>query len=463
MASPTHNATSLRSLDVGAFLTIEKLASGGSLQARKLTDGSVQLYWRFSHEGRTHREPIGAFDPGAPPKKLEPSRHGYSTAAARERCRQLATQHQQRKRSGGLRKARVEERAAFEERKVAQAERATRTLARLFETYVGYLRSQGRRSHADAANIFRNHVEQAWPKIAEKPAAEVKAEDVLDILRRLVERGHGRTANKLRAYLRAAYQCAIDVRAVTTLPVTFRAFQIEANPVASTKRDPAFDTADKRPMSAEDLRAYWAFIKRIAGPRGAFLRLHLLTGGQRVQQLIRLRWLDVMADAITIYDGKGRPGRPARAHVVPLLAKAAAALREFPRAGEFVITTSGGRLPIEPSTASNWAHETVAEAIPGFQLKRVRSGVETLLASQGVSREIRGHLQSHGLTGVQYRHYDGHDYLPEKRRALELLFEAVEPPNHGGRVRNGATVEQAKRRRALGKLRRDIDGEMLSR
>ena len=463
MASPTPNATSLRSLDVGAFLTIEKLASGGSLQARKLTDGSVQFYWRFSHEGRTHREPIGAFDPGAPPKKLEPSRHGYSTAAARERCRQLATQHLQRKHSGGLREARVEERAAFEERKVAQAERATRTLARLFEIYVGHLRSQGRRSHADAANIFRNHVAEAWPKIAEKPAAEVKAEDVLDILRRLVERGHGRTANKLRAYLRAAYQCAIDVRAVATLPVAFRAFQIETNPVASTKRDPAFDTADKRPMSVEELRAYWAFIKPIKGPRGAFLRLHLLTGGQRVQQLIRLRWLDVTADAITIYDGKGRPGRPARAHVVPLLAKATATLREFPRAGEFVISTSGGRLPIEPSTASNWAHETVAEAMPGFQLKRVRSGVETLLASQGVSREIRGHLQSHGLTGVRYRHYDGHDYLPEKRRALELLFEAVEPPKRGGRVRNSATAEQAKRRRALGKLGRDLDAEMLLR
>lgn len=463
MTASNHPTASLRRLDVGAFLTIEKLASGGSLQARKLADGSVQFYWRFSHEGRTHREPIGTYDPGAPPKKLEPSRLGFSTAAARERCRQLATQHQQRKHSGGLREVRVEERTAFQERKTAQAERATRTLARLFEAYVGHLRSQGRRSHADAANIFRNHVTEAWPKIAEKPAAEVKAEDVLDILRRLVERGHGRTANKLRAYLRAAYQCAIDVRAVATLPVAFRAFQIETNPVASTKRDPAFDTADKRPMSAEELRAYWAFIKRIDGPRGAFLRLHLLTGGQRVQQLIRLRWLDVTADAITIYDGKGRPGRPARAHVVPLLAKAGAALREFPRAGEFVISTSNGRLPIEASTASNWAHDTVAEAIPGFQLKRVRSGVETLLASQGVNREIRGHLQSHGLTGVQYRHYDGHDYLPEKRRALELLLAAIEPPKRVGRARSGAAAEQAKRRRALDKLGRDLDDEMLAR
>jgi len=146
-----------------------------------------------------------------------------------------------------------------------------------------------------------------------------------------------------------------------------------------------------------------------------------------VQQLIRLRWLDTTADAITIYDGKGRPGRPARAHVVPLLAKAAAALREFSRVGEFAISTSSGRLPIEPSTASNWAHDTVVEAIPGFQLKRVRSGVETLLAAHGISREVRGHLQSHGMTGVQYRHYDGHDYLPQKRQALEVLMSAIEP------------------------------------
>jgi hypothetical protein len=65
--------------------------------------------------------------------------------------------------------------------------------------------------------------------------------------------------------------------------------------------------------------------------------------------------------------------------------------------------------------------------MPGFQLKRVRSGVETLLAANDISREVRGHLQSHGMTGVQYRHYDGHDYMPHKRQALEVLMSAIEP------------------------------------
>ena len=77
---------------------------------------------------------------------------------------------------------------------------------------------------------------------------------------------------------------------------------------------------------------------------------------------------------------------------------------------------------------SRWAHDAVGDAIEGFQLKRIRSGVETLLAAGGISREVRGHLQSHGLTGVQARHYDGDDCMPEKHRALEVLQAAIEPP-----------------------------------
>ena len=33
---------------------------------------------------------------------------------------------------------------------------------------------------------------------------------------------------------------------------------------------------------------------------------------------------------------------------------------------------------------------------------------------------MRAHLQSHGLGGVQTRHYDRHSTMDEKRKALEL-------------------------------------------
>jgi hypothetical protein len=37
-------------------------------------------------------------------------------------------------------------------------------------------------------------------------------------------------------------------------------------------------------------------------------------------------------------------------------------------------------------------------------------------------------LQSHGIAGVQARHYDGHDYMDEKRQALETLFRLLDAP-----------------------------------
>jgi hypothetical protein len=103
-------------------------------------------------------------------------------------------------------------------------------------------------------------------------------------------------------------------------------------------------------------------------------------------------------------------------------------LASLKREGEFAISTTAGKKAISVRTLAGWAQALVGDAIKGFQLKRIRSGVEMLLAAQGVCREIRGHLQSHGLTGVQARHYDGHDYMPEKRRALETLVREVCSP-----------------------------------
>jgi len=76
-------------------------------------------------------------------------------------------------------------------------------------------------------------------------------------------------------------------------------------------------------------------------------------------------------------------------------------------------------------TLSKWAKEVGAPHISRFKLKRVRSGVETALASRGISRDVRGYLQSHGLSGIQYKHYDDYDYLQEKRSALDVLIKLL--------------------------------------
>lgn len=51
----------------------------------------------------------------------------------------------------------------------------------------------------------------------------------------------------------------------------------------------------------------------------------------------------------------------------------------------------------------------------------MRRTIEIMLARKRMSMEVRTQLQSHGLSGVQFRHYDQHNYMQEKVEALKVL------------------------------------------
>jgi Arm DNA-binding domain len=300
----------------------------------------------------------------------------------------------------------------------ANKSRKAHTLEALAFAYADYLQQRGRSSHTDARSIFTLHLVQRAPQLANAVASEVASEAVGDLLRLIREAGKGRTANKLRSYLSAAYTVAERARTDHTVPVAFKSFAIYSNPVAATKPDAEANKADKNPLRLHELRAYWRVIESLPGRDGAMLRVHLLTGGQRIEQLIRLSKADIEEGAIALWDAKGRKREP-RKHVVPLLPRAVADIALL--ATGDVVFSRGGAAPIDPTALTRLASRHVGEAIEAFTLKRVRSGVETLLAQRGVNEEIRGRLQSHGVSGVQSRHYNAHDYFPEKLKALQLL------------------------------------------
>ncbi len=321
-------------------------------------------------------------------------------------------------------KAAEEARIAAEKKALADA--AKHTLRALLLDYLDHQESLGRKSHRDARSIFKLHVFEAWPEIADLAANQVTGEQIADMMRRVVEKGKERTANKLRSYLGAAYSVAKAARSKATIPIAFKAYNIRLNPVDETIPDSSANRPNRAPLPLQELRTYWTFIQTIPGIRGAALQLHLLTGGQRIEQLVNLLATDVQDEFITLYDGKGRPGHPPRPHVIPLIPKAVEALKILNPSSTYAISTDGGDSHVHATTLSSWAKAAALEAgIDGFGAKRIRSGVETALAAAGVSSDIRGRLQSHGISGVQARHYDGHDYMTEKRQALELLFKQL--------------------------------------
>jgi hypothetical protein len=57
-----------------------------------------------------------------------------------------------------------------------------------------------------------------------------------------------------------------------------------------------------------------------------------------------------------------------------------------------------------------------------------------------MSSDVRAHLQSHGLGGVQTRHYDRYEYTKETRAALETLHRLL--------TETDATVTPIRKRKA---------------
>lgn len=356
------------------------------------------------------------------------------------------------------------ERRAAKEAAVAHKAAEAATLDALMAAYVAHLKDAGKPSWREVEASIRRNLSEPFPKLAAMRADAVTLDDVRPVLARLTKAGNWRAAEKLRAYLRAAFTAAREARRDAGM-VAFDNFRLASNPMLELRVTRPQEAAQgaataarerKWALSEEQLRAYWKRLQGLQTRQGALMRLHLLTGGQRMEQLSRLQLPDFDADlkTLTLRDTKGRRS-VAHAHVVPLIPDALAALeamnpavradspkRPAKRKGEgdaeeggpFLFTVSGGKAAAVPHTlaaAMRSLSETMNEAgevdrilTPGA----IRRTVETRLAAKGVSDEVLARLLSHGLGGVQARNYNAHRYDDEKRAALEKLRTLLEAP-----------------------------------
>lgn len=428
----------------------------GGLQLYAASTGG-RWYWRYSKaDGSKVRVPLG-------PQAFERREGALTLPEARVKVDQLAALYQRPESRDVRAFAEAERQRADDEKRNAEATGRQRleaeareaaevarqrdaaakfTLSALFKVYTTGLQAAGRPSHYDAANLFANHVEGVHPDLARKPAGEVTPRDVVTILRTLVEKGHGRSAAKLRSYLRACYSRAARAMLDPDAPSAFLPFAVQSNPVAETGALSRYNVALERALSEAELRAFWQAVKETPnGPVHDALRLLLLLGGQRPAQLVRATVADIDCDAqmLRLRDPKGRR-QQARVHLLPLAAAAEVVVRRCldraKKQGSAYLLSTHGKAPLRPETLTA-ACNTIVTALLAksdeervisapFQLRDLRRTVETRMAALGVSRELRAQLQSHVLGGVQSRHYDRHLYVDEKRAALEAWAAFLE-------------------------------------
>lgn len=437
--------TAIGALKPGKMLADGAIRPGyGSLKIRKrLTVGGVVPEWLFEwhRDGKTIRQSIGRYNVA--------EADGYFTlsqaraVAVSLQATVKAGENPGHKREIEREATRVRQSAAVTKMRAANE----RTLSALLQTYVTGLRLKGKDGSAyDAENMFANHVEKPFPDLAALPAAEISPEHVAHILARLVgphiEHKKGRTALKLRSYMAAAFKVALGAGTDPMESAGTDSFGLTGNPAAAvpaTKMAAAFNKPGERTLNDEELRIYLAHLEAwpSALPRLA-LKLQIVAGGQRLQQLLRLTHADITEKTMSLRDPKGQRTQ-ARLHVIPIIPEIAEILAELRALNPIEAGGKAGLLfasrgaVIAPETLSTAVHEIskvmlhshddgqkTSQAVAPFRGGDIRRTVETMLSDMHVSKDVRAQLLSHGLTGVQDVVYDKNLHLASKTSALRI-------------------------------------------
>ncbi len=316
----------LGAIKAGKVLS-ESLGRGaGTLRAVGVGNGRVTFQYRYvGADGLRDALPVGAW-----------SEHGgdggLTLADARQKVRSWAARYAAGDRD--LRKAlgmkRPKSGGPLEEVRngavLAEKERVQATFGDLLSAYVEALTIAGKTSARAVENALRKHVERRLPAVWAMPANDVSLEHLVDIVHAIVADGKLTEARKVRSYLRAACAAAMAARQSPSAPAVLRSVGATTNPARDLVTVKGGRGARDRALSVTELQAYWYRIK--FGRENALLRFHLLTGGQRIEQLARATITDWDPESRTLRlrDPKGRRERP-RFHHVPLLPMAIDAMR----------------------------------------------------------------------------------------------------------------------------------------
>ena len=405
----------------------------GGLQLRVTQDGNGFWYWRYSVGSQKIRISLGHYAAEKTPAclTLPEARQAALDKAALYQKPESRDVREHMKREQLAHEARLAAETKAVLRAAREAEQAgKRTLLALMNTYQEHLETMGKQSAGDVRYLIKSHIQQAHPSLSAKPAHEISPEDINQILRPLVAAGKGRTAAKLRAYLRAAYSMAAGAKLDSSASQTLVDFDIQFNPAAQTGGLSKYNKALERNLTLQELRHYWKLLEGL--PEGAMrdsLMLSLLLGGQRPAQLVRVTTadIDLSSSTITLRDPKGRRIQP-RLHTLPMGGKTLEVvhncLARAKRQNSNFLLSSYGKVPVRPEQLAKIVTTLSSKMLKdqivtmGFQLRDIRRTAETLLAGHGVSQEVLARLLSHGLGGIQSRHYNKHTYALELKATL---------------------------------------------
>jgi integrase len=252
-----------------------------------------------------------------------------------------------------------------------------------------------------------------------RDARTIKSREVIELLDGIVARGSRVMANRTAGILAQMFKFGVH-RAI-----------VDANPVQLLYRPGGKESARDRCLTDTELKALLANPKDATRfDRLAHVIVILLLTGQRRGELALARWSDIQFEEKTwrIPDANSKTGK---GHTVPLSAWAVQefeALQRLARHSPYVLPNEANDGAVDAKLLTRGVARCQARmhdlGIAPFTLHDLRRTCRTGLARLKIAPHIAERVLNHAQEKIPGT-YDTHDYLEEKRDALQKWSEHI--------------------------------------
>lgn len=445
----------------------------GTLLLERKASGSIMAYYRERSEQSDKRLQLGTLI-----RKPTPGTNEHTLSELRAEALRVSAEVEA---SGNLAKY-LESKAADETARQEEQTKRERELAELsmrgtfeelLDNYVAYLQQTGKASAYKVKSLFRVNIRERRPDLAAKFADEITPEDLVELLKGVLlrkpkERGIGHkakapasnmrsTTDELRRYLKTAFNYAAAAHlSVDSRISDSKKFIINNNPAALIPAINGASGGNTESLTPRELGEILRHLEKLPNQRKCAIGKALIyLGGQRIKQLVTATWDDITDNSISLFDAKGQKTE-AWEHLLPLTPRIqeiiAPLINNKLGPGPFSLTDNNS---IHPDTAAKIFTEASQHLVKAgktepFTWQRIRATVETLMAANGITKELRAWILSHGRADIQGKHYDRFAYMPEKAAALEKWGKYLDELAENERPQGESDTILAKRRRPSG-------------
>jgi len=406
----------------------------GSMKIICLPSGSIRIYYTYrSAKGKQVDYPLGELVLSIEDKKTLGG-EAYTLSEARHLVQKAAQSNYLAQKEGyaGLREANFRHESDEDI-----------SLRALMETYINIKEEEGKLDFVkDVRSVCGRYLFKE--PLVTIDANKVDKASVAKLLRAVSETGKKRTYQKLRSFLLAAYNMAIDAEYDEGCDSRLIKFSVTEIPISKNRKVDALRVNKReRYLNQDELKAVWSYLDNSDSYLSDFVKLKLLTG-QRTVQLLRVKFSDIneAEKCLTLYDPKGKRTVP-RTHLVAMDSLGWALVMRYASfskqvSSKYIFTNSNGN-PMTSDVVYRFVKQMSAFLVKdgslasGITVSDLRRTWETHAARLGVSKDLRAQIASHGISGVQDAHYDMYDYMKEKREVASKISEEIGRLVYGGK------------------------------